>query len=114
MQKQAEPLTELPVSPEIAADGFYIQIAGLKDASLLSRFLRDNGLSNNTITYQTQRYGGPWHVVLMKTHYDTVEQAKAGISQLPEFQNKSQAFVKKAQAIRKELSEQPAQDKLVQ
>ncbi|MFC3093757.1 SPOR domain-containing protein [Alteromonas sediminis] len=101
-------------APKIANTGFYIQIAGLKDASLLTRFLRDNGLSDDTITYQTVRYGGPWHVVIMKTHYKTVNEAKDGIQQLDNNKIRNQAFVKSGEAIRKELSAPPAQDKLTE
>ena len=85
-------------------DRFMVQLAGMKDKELLQTFVEEQGLVASTTTYTTLRYGGEWHVLLLKPTFGSIEEAKQHVAKLPEFAGKQNAFVKSTQAINDEIS----------
>lgn len=83
---------------------YYIQMAGLSDRTLLSQFINDNKLRELTHVYRTYRYGGNWYVVLFHQPFADAQQAKSAMQQLPDYQGRKDAFVKKGEQIRGELT----------
>ncbi|MBD3586832.1 cell division protein DamX [Salinimonas sp. HHU 13199] len=84
---------------------YVIQLAGLKDAPLLRDFINDHKLEDKVWIYQTQRYGGPWYVLLFKQPFGSVTEARQAMSLLPEYPGKSNAFVKAADQVLAEIKD---------
>lgn len=89
---------------EVRPEDFYIQMAGLSDRTLLTQFINDNKLADLTHVYRTVRYGGDWFVVLFHQPFSSAQQAKGAMQQLPDYQGRTNAFVKNGGQIRKELA----------
>lgn len=85
-------------------DDYIIQLSGLQDPQLLADFVNDNQLANDVKVYRTYRYGGDWYVVLYQKTYSSLDEARAGVAALPDFPEKGQAFVKRGNQVRLELS----------
>ena len=83
---------------------YVIQIAGMKDRALLNDFLNDNALTSLVRVYETQRYGGDWFVIVLSNTYPSLNDARDAITQMPEYPQRSQAFVKSATAVLSEIS----------
>lgn len=57
--------------------------------------------------YETQRFGGSWHVLLYPQSYPSLTAAKAAIDKLPAILLAPSPFVKSATAIQREMSAKP-------
>lgn len=107
---EAEPKTETSDALDnqtllslLTPDDFVIQLAGLKDAPLLRDFINDHQLQDKVWIYQTQRYGGPWYVLLFKQPFGSVTEARQAMSLLPPYPGKNNAFVKAADQVLAEI-----------
>lgn len=80
-----------------------LQLAGMQNEAVLQRFLEDNTLKDNTWVYETQRYGGPWYVVLLAQPFANAAQARAQVNLLPRTIRDSQPFSKSVAQIRNEI-----------
>jgi septal ring-binding cell division protein DamX len=65
-----------------AAGNWTLQMGGFHRQDTLARFVQSNGLENDTVIHQTWFQGKKWYVVLHGI-FDTVNQAKAAIGELP-------------------------------
>ena len=90
----------------VTAEDYVVQLAGLKDATLLRQFVSDYRLGEQVWIYRTQRYGGPWYVLLFKQPFASVAEARRAIPLLPDFPRKNEAFVKSGAQILAEISAQ--------
>lgn len=84
-------------------DGYWIQLAGMKDLQLAQNFLLDHDIADKVSVYSTQRYGGDWFVLLWTESAPTLVQARAMIERLPNYPGRNNAFVKSAVQIKAEL-----------
>ena len=88
----------------LTPDDFVLQLAGLKDEALLRNFVSDYNLEDKVWIYQTQRYGGDWHVLLFRQPFASGAEARRAIMLLPDFPRKNQAFVKSATQVLEEIN----------
>ncbi len=88
----------------IGEDDYAIQLLAMKNESVLSEFLRENNLTEQTRIYKTTRYGGDWFVVVNKQIYTSLSQAQQARTDLPEYPGKQNAFIKRGNQILSEMS----------
>jgi len=88
----------------IGEDDYAIQLLAMKSESVLSEFLRENNLTEQTRIYKTTRYGGDWFVVISKQIYMSLSQAQQARTDLPEYPGKQNAFIKRGNQILSEMS----------
>lgn len=85
---------------------YVIQLVGMKDSSAVTTFVESNRLSNVTHVYVTQRYGGDWFVVVFHQTYPSLVEARSAIALLPDYPNRSDAFIKQGNQILSEIAVQ--------
>lgn len=83
--------------------GVLLQISGIQNKSVLDEYIVDNDLKDSVWIYQTTRYGGPWHVVLINQRFASVAQARAAAALLPQSVQASSAFAKGLAQIKLEI-----------
>ena len=88
----------------IGENDYAIQLLAMKSESVLSEFLRENNLTEQTRIYKTTRYGGDWFVVVNKQIYMSLSQAQQARTDLPEYPGKQNAFIKRGNQILSEMS----------
>ena len=88
----------------IGENDYAIQLLAMKSESVLSEFLRENNLTEQTRIYKTTRYGGDWFVVVNKQIYTSLSQAQQARTDLPEYPGKQNAFIKRGNQILSEMS----------
>ena len=88
----------------IGEDDYAIQLLAMKSESVLSEFLRENNLTEQTRIYKTTRYGGDWFVVVNKQIYTSLSQAQQARTNLPKYPGKQNAFIKRGNQILSEMS----------
>ncbi len=86
---------------------FVIQIAGMKDRDLMTDFLNDNRLNDTVKVYKTQRYGGDWFVIVYNQTFGDINAAREAVLTLPDYPQRSQAFVKSGAAVLEEVNLAP-------
>ncbi|ALS99959.1 SPOR domain-containing protein [Lacimicrobium alkaliphilum] len=86
---------------------YLLQLSAASDSQVLQEFIHRHGFDDRHWRYQTQRYGGNWHVLLMQGSFSTLEQARAAVSELPAQVQAGQPFAKTVAQIRQEISSQP-------
>jgi DamX protein len=88
----------------LPASNIVLQLAGMQNLSVLQSYISDNNLQDSTWVYQTQRYGGPWYVVLSNQSFSTIAEATASISSLSENVVRGSPFAKTVQQIQQEIN----------
>ena len=88
----------------IGENDYAIQLLAMKNESVLSEFLRENNLTEQTRIYKTTRYGGDWFVVVNRQIYTSLSQAQQARTNLPEYPGKQNAFIKRGNQILSEMS----------
>ena len=83
-----------------------LQLSGIQNPSVLEEYIRDNNLQESTWIYRTQRYGGPWFVVLYKQSFPNLAAARAGTNALPSNIRSSEPFAKVAAQVKQEIQNQ--------
>ncbi|MGQ8365982.1 SPOR domain-containing protein [Glaciecola sp. 1036] len=91
---------------QLPNDQVVLQLSGIKNPEVLNTFITSNNLQTRTWIYQTQRYGGPWYVVLYNDTFDSIDLALAQVSSLPESVQNSGPFAKSVGQIRNEIIRQ--------
>lgn len=82
---------------------FVLQLAGIQNASVLASYIGENALRESVWIYQTQRYGGPWFVVLLNRSFSSIEDASAAITQLPQAIQQAGPFAKRVTQVQQEI-----------
>jgi DamX protein len=88
----------------IPADSVVLQISGIQNPIVLENYLNNNNLKSSTWVYQTQRYGGPWYVVLYRQTFESMDIALNQLSSLPEDVRSAQPFAKSILQIQQEIN----------
>lgn len=82
-----------------------LQLSGIQNPLVLENYLNNNNLKASTWVYETQRYGGPWYVVLYRQSFESVEAALQQLSSLPADVKEAQPFAKSINQIQQEISQ---------
>lgn len=80
-----------------------LQISGIQNRGVLSEYIKENGLTELVWVYQTTRYGGPWHVVLLNQRFDSVSAARQATLLLPQSVQATSPFAKELTQIKLEI-----------
>ena len=88
----------------LPTDAIVLQLSGIQNPVVLENYLNSNDLKASTWVYQTQRYGGPWYVVVYKQAFASIDAALQQKSKLPINQRETQAFAKSIDQIQEEIS----------
>ena len=94
-----------PALPAVDDSRYLIQMAGLQDIDLALQYLTDQNLLDSVWLYKTRRYGGDWYVIVHHQVYDSLNDAQAGITDLPSYQSQSAPFIKSSEQINTELNQ---------
>ncbi|MFZ8201381.1 SPOR domain-containing protein [Alteromonas portus] len=87
----------------ITANDYAIQMLAMKSDTVLNAFLRENGLTEQTRIYRTERYGGDWFVVVFREVYPSLSQAQLARAALPDYPGKQNAFIKRGNQVLSEI-----------
>ncbi|GGD73587.1 SPOR domain-containing protein [Lacimicrobium alkaliphilum] len=85
---------------------YLLQLSAASDSRVLNDFIQRHGLNGENWRYQTRRYGGNWHVLLMQGSFRSLEQARSAASELPDAIRNGEPFAKTVAQVRKEISSQ--------
>ena len=88
---------------QLAQNEFVLQLSGIQNESVLRSYISDNGLENDIWIYQTQRYGGPWFVVLLKASFTSIEDASIAATSLPTQVQQAAPFAKRVSQVQQEI-----------
>jgi len=95
--------SSVPLSDWLLPNQYVIQLVGMKDKVMVNQFIEQYRLTNLVRQYKTIRYGGDWHVVVFHQPFNSIDEARAAISDLPDYPTKNDAFVKKGQQVFDEI-----------
>ena len=87
----------------IQADDYIVQLAGLKDETLMKEFIKDNNMESFIWIYRTQRYGGDWFVILYNDKFDAFSEANNAVATIPPFQGREKIFIKRGRNVLEEI-----------
>jgi DamX protein len=83
--------------------GVLLQLSGIKNRRVLNEFIVDNQLQNLIWVYQTTRYGGAWHVVLLNQRFTSLNTTRQAVELLPSSLQSTQPFAKDLEQIKLEI-----------
>ncbi len=83
--------------------GVLLQLSGIQNRSVLNEYIVDNNLQDKAWIYQTSRYGGAWHVVVLNQRFDSLGEARAAVSTLPQNVQDTEPFAKDLSQIKLEI-----------
>lgn len=83
--------------------GVLLQLSGIQNRRVLNEFITDNNLQNKVWVYQTTRYGGAWHVVVLNQRFDSLNDARAAVSGLSQNIQDTEPFAKDLSQIKLEI-----------
>jgi DamX protein len=89
----------------LPADTFVLQLSGMQNLSVLRAYLADNSLEASTWVYQTQRYGGPWYVVLLNQSFDSIEASGLAAETLSPSVRQDNPFAKATRQVQQEIAQ---------
>ena len=89
----------------LPTDSIVLQLSGIQNPVVLENFLNSNNLKSSTWVYETQRYGGPWYVVVYNRAFDSIDSALSNLPTLPEDIRESQPFAKSINQIQREIGQ---------
>jgi DamX protein len=83
--------------------GLLLQLSGIQNRRVLNEFIVDNQLQDLVWVYQTTRYGGPWHVVLLNQRFTSLNATRQAVELLPSSLQSTQPFAKDLAQIKLEI-----------
>ncbi|HVK98190.1 MAG TPA: SPOR domain-containing protein, partial [Dongiaceae bacterium] len=86
----------------LSTSHYVIQLLGAAEETTVKRFLAQNPSLKQVTYYRTVRQGKPWFVVV-QGDYPDYEAAKTGIKRLPAAVQQQTPWVRKVDAVQKEL-----------
>lgn len=89
----------------LPTDAIVLQLSGIQNPVVLENYLNSNNLKANTWVYETQRYGGPWYVVVYRQSFDSIDAALNRLSSLPDDVRNAQPFAKSINQIQREIQQ---------
>ena len=84
---------------------YLLQISGISSKRVLDEYIVDNRLEGRVWIYKTRRYGGDWHVVVYKQGFNTLNEARDSVAQLPQTSRQSAPFAKSIAMIKEEIAQ---------
>lgn len=87
----------------LPTDEILLQLSGIQNPVVLESYLASNDLKASTWVYQTERYGGPWYVVLYRQSFGSIDAALNLMSSLPEDVKNAEPFAKSVNQIQQEI-----------
>ncbi|MGB3725074.1 MAG: DamX-like protein [Glaciecola sp.] len=87
----------------LPTDSIVLQLSGIQNPAVLETYLNSNNLKANTWVYETQRYGGPWYVVVYKQSFNSIDAALGQLPSLPSSVLSSEPFAKSIDQIQQEI-----------
>jgi len=88
----------------LPSDAIVLQLSGIQNPTVLENYLNNNNLKASTWVYQTQRYGGPWYVVVYNQSFNSIDAALNSLANLPDDVRDAQPFAKSINQIQKEIN----------
>ena len=88
----------------LPTNSIVLQLSGIQNPVVLQSYLTNNNMKDSTWVYETQRYGGPWFVVLYRQSFNSIDAALSQLSILPDNVRKAQPFAKSVNQIQQEIS----------
>lgn len=88
----------------LPTDSIVLQLSGIQNPVVLQSYLTNNNMQDSTWVYETQRYGGPWYVVLYRQSYNSIDAALSQLSSLPDGIKEAQPFAKSINQIQQEIN----------
>ncbi|MFT6269331.1 MAG: DamX protein [Alphaproteobacteria bacterium] len=88
----------------LPTDSVVLQLSGIQNPLVLENYLNNNNLKASTWVYETQRYGGPWYVVLYRQSFESTDAALNQLASLPADVKEAQPFAKSINQIQQEIS----------
>lgn len=88
----------------LPSDTFVLQLSGMQNLSVLRAYIADNNLEASTWVYQTQRYGGPWYVVLLNQSFDSIEASGLAAETLNPSVRQDNPFAKTTRQVKQEIA----------
>jgi DamX protein len=82
-----------------------LQLSGMQNLSVLRTYLTDNDIEDSTWIYQTQRYGGPWYVVLLGESFSSIAESNLAAQSLSTGVQQSNPFAKTARQVQQEITQ---------
>lgn len=101
---QSKVSLQAPLPVTLEKGTYYIQLLAMADNTLLQQNINEQKISEQSWTYETQRFGGSWHVLLLAQSYPSFAAAKAAIDVLPANLLAQSPFVKSANTIQQEIA----------
>lgn len=83
--------------------GVLLQLSGIQNRRVLNEFIVDNQLQDLIWVYQTTRYGGAWHVVLLNQRFISLNATRQAVELLPSSLQLTQPFAKDLKQIKLEI-----------
>ncbi|GBL03755.1 SPOR domain-containing protein [Glaciecola sp. KUL10] len=107
-QETAEELTPAYLFDEniiltLEDDAVLLQLSGIQNPSVLATYIESNKLKENTWIYETNRYGGAWYVVLYAQAFNSLDEARRAVQDLPANVRNAEPFAKVAGQIKQEI-----------
>lgn len=88
---------------DLPTDAILLQLSGIQNPVVLENYLANNNLKASTWVYETQRYGGPWYVVLYRQSFQSIDAALSRLSSLPQDVQNAEPFAKSVNQIQQEI-----------
>ncbi len=88
---------------KLPTDAILLQLSGIQNPVVLENYLASNDLKANTWIYETQRYGGPWYVVVYRQSFESIDAALNRMSSLPAGIRDAEPFAKSVNQIQQEI-----------
>jgi DamX protein len=83
--------------------GVLLQLSGIQNRRVLNEFIVDNQLQDLIWVYQTTRYSGAWHVVLLNQRFTSLNATRQAVELLPSSLQTTQPFAKDLKQIKLEI-----------
>jgi DamX protein len=87
----------------LPSDTFVLQLSGMQNLSVLRAYIADNNLEASTWVYKTQRYGGPWYVVLLNQSFNSIEASGLAAETLSPSVRQDNPFAKTTRQVQQEI-----------
>ncbi|MCY7295304.1 SPOR domain-containing protein [Alteromonas sp. a30] len=113
--EELERQTETPPAPsylfnernllDLKESQYLLQVSGMSSQSVLEQYLADNRLQDRVWVYKTQRYGGNWFVVVYNKAFNSLDEARSSVSELPQTTRQSAPFAKSITTVKQEIAQ---------
>lgn len=97
IQRDSQQILALPM------DSWVLQLVGMKDLDAIASYIDTFALADQSWLYETQKFGGPWYVLLLNIDFVSRQDAFGNVNSLPPEIIAAGPFAKSSLAIQSEL-----------